>query len=52
MVTNSHSIWGVRRARPWLQQSMVYWTVLTLGPLALVGGVIRGTLRDMAARTG
>lgn len=32
-----NSIWGVRRARPWLQQSMVYWTVLTLGPLVLGG---------------
>lgn len=35
-----NSIWGVRRARPWLQQSMVYWTVLTLGPLALGGGLL------------
>ncbi|WP_229800268.1 YihY family inner membrane protein [Vogesella alkaliphila] len=35
-----NSIWGVRRSRPWLQQSMVYWTVLTLGPLALGGGLL------------
>ncbi|MFC3624748.1 YihY family inner membrane protein [Vogesella amnigena] len=35
-----NSIWGVRRARPWLQQSMVYWTVLTLGPLVLGGGLL------------
>lgn len=35
-----NSIWGVRRKRPWLQQSMVYWTVLTLGPLALGGGLL------------
>ena len=35
-----NSIWGVTRSRPWLQQSMVYWTVLTLGPLALGGGLL------------
>ncbi|SCK15304.1 YihY family inner membrane protein [Vogesella sp. LIG4] len=35
-----NSIWGVRRARPWLQQGMVYWTVLTLGPLVLGGGLL------------
>ncbi|WP_434632652.1 YihY family inner membrane protein [Chromobacterium sp. CV08] len=35
-----NAIWGVRRGRPWLQQSMVYWTVLTLGPLVLGGGLL------------
>ncbi len=35
-----NSIWSVRRGRPWVQQSMVYWTVLTLGPLVLGGGLL------------
>ncbi len=35
-----NAIWGVRRGRPWLQQSMVYWTVLTLGPLVLGGSLM------------
>ncbi|UTH75295.1 YihY family inner membrane protein [Chromobacterium sp. IIBBL 290-4] len=35
-----NAIWGVRRGRPWLQQSMVYWTVLTLGPLVLGGSLL------------
>ncbi|MDF0605176.1 YihY family inner membrane protein [Neisseriaceae bacterium TC5R-5] len=35
-----NTIWGVQSSRPWLQQSMVYWTVLTLGPLALGGGLL------------
>ncbi|WP_230370148.1 YihY family inner membrane protein [Paludibacterium denitrificans] len=30
-----NAIWRVRRGRPLLQQSMVYWTVLTLGPVVL-----------------
>jgi membrane protein len=29
-------IWRVRRQRPWLQRFLIYWAVLTLGPL-LVG---------------
>ncbi|AXT48287.1 MULTISPECIES: YihY family inner membrane protein [Chromobacterium] len=35
-----NAIWGVRRGRPLLQQSMVYWTVLTLGPLVLGGSLL------------
>ncbi|KUM02023.1 YihY family inner membrane protein [Chromobacterium subtsugae] len=35
-----NAIWGVRRGRPWLQQGMVYWTVLTLGPLVLGGSLL------------
>lgn len=35
-----NAIWSVRRGRPWLQQSMVYWTVITLGPVALGGGLL------------
>ncbi|EEG10233.1 YihY family inner membrane protein [Pseudogulbenkiania ferrooxidans] len=35
-----NAIWSVRRSRPWLQQGMVYWSVLTLGPIAFGGGLI------------
>jgi membrane protein len=35
-----NAIWGVRRSRPWLQQGLVYWSVLTLGPLVLGGGLL------------
>lgn len=35
-----NAIWSVKRSRPWLQQSMVYWTVLTLGPLVLGGSLL------------
>lgn len=35
-----NAIWSVRRSRPWLQQGMVYWSVLTLGPVAFGGGLI------------
>ncbi|CUA81847.1 MULTISPECIES: YihY family inner membrane protein [Gulbenkiania] len=34
-----NSIWGVWRARPWMQQSMVYWSVLSFGPAILGGGL-------------
>ncbi len=30
-----NAIWGVRRTRPMLQQGLVYWGMLTLGPVAL-----------------
>src|SRR3712207_5324593 len=30
-----HVIWKVTTARPWLQRILVYWTLLTLGPLLL-----------------
>ncbi|HJV06352.1 MAG TPA: YihY family inner membrane protein [Chromobacteriaceae bacterium] len=35
-----NAIWRVRRGRPLLQQSMVYWTVLTLGPVVLAGSLM------------
>ena len=31
-----NDIWGVTRGRNWLLQIMLYWTILTLGPLLLV----------------
>lgn len=34
-----NSIWQVKKARPLLSQVMVYWTVLTLGPLILGVGL-------------
>lgn len=34
-----NGIWQVRRARPLLSQVMVYWTVLTLGPVILSLGL-------------
>lgn len=38
MVTIEHAfnvIWRARRPRPWLQRFLLYWAVLTLGPLLL-----------------
>lgn len=35
-----NAIWGVTRARPWLQQGLIYWSVLTLGPAILGGGLL------------
>ncbi|MEI8326270.1 MAG: YihY family inner membrane protein, partial [Betaproteobacteria bacterium] len=34
-----NAIWRVRRARPLAQRVLVYWGVLTLGPLLLAGGL-------------
>ena len=34
-----NGIWRVNKRRPFFQQALVYWTVLTLGPLMLGGGV-------------
>jgi len=35
-----NAIWGVTRSRHWLQQGLIYWSVLTLGPAALGGGLL------------
>lgn len=35
-----NTIWSVRQSRPWVQQSMIYWVVLTVGPLTLGGGIL------------
>ncbi|MBK1735054.1 hypothetical protein CKO15_07095 [Halorhodospira abdelmalekii] len=37
-----NGLWGVRRPRPTVQRFMVYWTVLTVGPL-LIGASIAAT---------
>jgi membrane protein len=34
-----NDIWGVTRGRSWLLQIMLYWTILTLGPLLLVSAL-------------
>lgn len=35
-----NAIWGVVRARHWLQQAVIYWVMLTLGPAVLGGGLL------------
>ncbi|BEV73145.1 MULTISPECIES: YihY family inner membrane protein [unclassified Paludibacterium] len=35
-----NAIWGVVRSRHWLQQTVVYWGMLTLGPVVLGGGLL------------
>ncbi|MBV8647911.1 YihY family inner membrane protein [Paludibacterium sp.] len=35
-----NAIWGVARARHWLQQTLIYWGMLTLGPMVLGGGLL------------
>lgn len=34
-----NDIWGVTRGRNWRWQLMLYWSILTLGPLLLVGAL-------------
>lgn len=34
-----NGIWRVRRARPFGQRVLIYWALLTLGPLVLAGGL-------------
>ena len=33
-------IWGVRRRRPWMVRMLVYWAVLTLGPVLIGAGMV------------
>ncbi|TDR80757.1 YihY family inner membrane protein [Paludibacterium purpuratum] len=35
-----NAIWGGGRPRHWLQQTLIYWGVLTLGPVVLGGGLL------------
>jgi membrane protein len=37
-----NDIWGVRRRRPLVQQAIIYWVGMTLGPLLLAGSVMVG----------
>ena len=34
-----NDIWGITRGRSWVWRIVLYWTTITLGPLALVGAV-------------
>ena len=34
-----NEIWQARQKRPWISAFLLYWTVLTLGPLLLGGGI-------------
>ena len=34
-----NDIWGITRGRSWMWRIVLYWTTITLGPLALVGAV-------------
>ncbi|MGH7990033.1 MAG: YhjD/YihY/BrkB family envelope integrity protein [Limisphaerales bacterium] len=40
-----NDIWGVTRGRNWLWRIVLYWTAITLGPLAIIGalGLAGGT---------
>jgi membrane protein len=43
-------IWGVTRPRPIIRRVVIYWCVLTLGPLALGGSVIASSLARSAVQ--
>lgn len=49
--TKLNDIWRVRRARPLAQRVLVYWAVLTLGPL-LLGGSLTLTSYVISANKG
>jgi membrane protein len=34
-----NDIWGVARGRNWLWRIVLYWTTITLGPLAIIGAI-------------
>ena len=36
-----NDIWGVTRGRNWLLRVVLYWTTITLGPLAIIGALGR-----------
>jgi membrane protein len=45
-----NGIWRVRRARPLAQRVLMYWAVLTLGPLALAALLATGSYAASASR--
>jgi membrane protein len=52
-----NDIWGVTRGRNWLLRVVLYWTTITLGPLAIIaalgltGGSHLQTSRNLVAQT-
>lgn len=46
-----NQIWGVRRPRPWSQRLLVYWALITLGPI-LVGLSLSATSQLFTATGG
>ncbi|WP_394779331.1 YihY family inner membrane protein [Undibacterium sp.] len=46
-----NEIWHVKRARPWTQSILVYWAIITLGPL-LIGVSITATSYLFTATSG
>ena len=47
------NIWHVHSPRPWLQRVLVYWSIMTLGPLLLgVAFTLSSYLGPVAAHTG
>jgi membrane protein len=42
-----NDIWGVTRGRSWFRRVVQYWTTISLGPIALVAGVILFTSNYM-----
>jgi membrane protein len=45
-----HVIWRVTTPRPWIQRVLVYWMILTLGPLLLGVGLSLSGYLDRAAQ--
>lgn len=45
-----NTIWGARRPRPWAQRVVMYWAVLTLGPVLLSASVALGSYALSASR--
>jgi membrane protein len=45
-----NAIWRVRAPRPWVQRVLIYWAVLTLGPLLLGLGLSLSTYLDSLAQ--
>ncbi|HVU27986.1 MAG TPA: YhjD/YihY/BrkB family envelope integrity protein [Verrucomicrobiae bacterium] len=49
--TTFNDIWGVTRGRNWLWRTVLYWTTITLGPLAIVGALgLAGSLQVQSVR--
>ena len=42
-----NDIWGVTRGRSWFRRVVQYWTTISLGPIALVAGIILFTSNYM-----